>query len=140
MSMETQQQLIETMPFFWGIAFSVNFVMGICLFLAIMRQSLPPWVTGVTTWVAWWAFATSISLLINVISGPGAPFSYHQFGILTETMMNAGMLVWTVVFVLQNWGVRGKDWERIEELRNRINNEHVRLGIGSEKGDDDAAK
>jgi hypothetical protein len=124
--MEAQQQLLESLPFFWGIAFSINIAMGVILFAAVMRQSLPPWVIGVAAWVAWWAFATAIGLLINVISGPNTPFSYHQMGILTESMTNIGILMWVTVFARQNWGVRGKDWDRIEELRRQINMEKVK--------------
>jgi hypothetical protein len=123
--MEATQQLIEQMPFFWGISFTINVTVGTILFIAIMRQSMPQWATGVTCWVAWWAFATAISLLINVISGPNAPFSYHQMGILTETMTNLGILLWTMIFAKQSWGIRGDDWDRIDSLRQKINLEKV---------------
>lgn len=124
--MEAQQNLIEQMPFFWGISFTINVTVGVALFIAIMRQSMPQWATGVTCWVAWWAFATSISLLINVISGPNAPFSYHQMGILTETMTNVGILLWVSVFIRQNWGIQGEDWEKIENLRRQISYERAK--------------
>lgn len=123
--MEAQQQFIEQMPFFWGMAFVINVTVGVVLFISIMRQAMPSWATGVTCWVGWWAFATAISLLINVISGPDAPFSYHQMGILTETMTNIGILIWTAIFAGQSWGVRGTDWDRIDALRQKINFEKV---------------
>jgi hypothetical protein len=119
--MQASQQLLESLPFFWGVAFVINITVGTVLFVAIMRQTMPSWSTGVTCWVAWWAFATAISLLINVISGPNAPFSYHQMGILTETMTNIGILLWVATFSVQNWGVRGDDWDRLNALRKKIN-------------------
>lgn len=124
--MEAQQQLLEQMPFFWGISFAINVTVGAVLFTAVMRQSMPSWATGVSTWVAWWAFATAISLIINVVSGPNAPFSYHQMGILTESMTNVGILVWVIVFARESWGVRGADWDRMDALRKQINLEKVK--------------
>ena len=119
-------QLIESMPFFWGVAFIINLTVGIVLFVNVMRQAMPNWASGVSTWIAWWAFATCISLVINVTSGPNAAFSYHQMGILTETMMNIGILLWTVISSLKNWEIRGDDWVRLDDLRKEINLEKER--------------
>jgi hypothetical protein len=123
--MEAQTQLIEQMPFFWGISFSINVTVGVTMFVSVMRQQMPPWATGVGTWIAWWAFTTAISLIINLINGSGAPFSYHQMGILTETMTNLGILFWVAIFTRNNAGLNGSDWVRMEAFRRQIVNEQV---------------
>jgi hypothetical protein len=122
MIMDTAQYA-EALQFFWGISFTVNIALGVAIFFAVVRRNVPSWSLGASTWVAWWAFANAISLLINVISGPESPFSYHQMGILTETMNNIGILVWTLLYVRRNWSMRDDEWNKVDEFRSTIPSE-----------------
>ena len=115
---------IENIPFVWGIAFSINVLMGIIMFAMIIRKSLPGWASGICCWIGWWSCATSLSLVINSAIGVNDPFSYHQMGVFTESMTNLGILAWGCVYLFKNWDVTGDDWEAMEAFRAKIAREH----------------
>lgn len=115
---------IEQTPFIWGIAFSVNVLMAISLFVMIVRRSTPSWSSGPLMWIAWWTMANALSLVINVVLGPDNTFSYHQMGILTESMVNLGVCVWALSYLIYNWNLSGeKKWKRMDALRHQLSME-----------------
>lgn len=68
--------------------------------------------------------ANALSLVINDVLGPSNVFSYHQMGILTESMVNLGVCVWSVSYLVNNWNVSGeKKWQQMEELRKKLSME-----------------
>lgn len=111
---------LENIPFMWGIAFVLDIVIGIFMFGLILRKASPPWARGAACWIGWWSWASAFTLIINMVVGTSNPFSYHQIGVLTESMTNLGMLWWITVLVIKNWYVQAKDWAAIEELRTSI--------------------
>lgn len=115
---------IEGIPFFWGIAFSVNVLMAVALFVMIIRRTIPPWASGPLMWVAWWTMANALSLVINDVLGPDNTFSYHQMGILTESMVNLGVCVWCLSYLIYNWNLSGdKKWKKMDALRKQLSTE-----------------
>jgi hypothetical protein len=112
---------IESIPFIWGIAFSVNILMSVCLFTMIIRRAMPGWSAGPLMWIAWWTMANALSLVINDVLGTNSPFSYHQMGILTESMVNLGVCVWSVNYLMMNWNLVGdKKWKLMDEYRKKL--------------------
>lgn len=112
---------VENIPFVWGIAFSINVLMAVCLFTMIVRRTAPPWSAGPIMWIAWWTMANALSLVINDVLGPDNVFSYHQMGIMTETMVNLGVCVWAVSYLINNWNLCGeKKWAKMEALRKTL--------------------
>lgn len=116
---------IEALPFFWGVAFVINSLMGALSFTAIIRQGIAHWAIAPVAWVGWFTFATALSLLINLTMGPNYPFSYHQLGLFLETMTNVGFMWFMVTHLLVNFGIKGEDWTRIDELRKQITVENM---------------
>ncbi len=111
---------IEHIPFVWGIAFAVDVIVGILAFMVVVRKNVPTWTKGTMSWIGWWSWASALSLVINTIEGPDAPFAYHQIGIFTETMTNIGLVMWGVSYLFKNWYVRDVDWFEMEKLRAAI--------------------
>jgi hypothetical protein len=122
----TDSKYIENVPFFWGIAFLINVLMGVIAFTSIVRRTMASYVVGPAAWVGWWSFANALSLVINLTMGPSYPFSYHQLGLFNETMVNLGFLWFMIIHAIINFGVRGEDdWNRIETLRKQITIENM---------------
>ena len=112
---------IENIPFMWGMSFNINVLMAVCLFIMIVRRTAPPWSAGPLMWIAWWTMANALSLVINDVLGPVNVFSYHQMGILTESMVNLGVCVWAVSYLINNWNLRGeKKWQQMDALRRKL--------------------
>ena len=111
---------IENVQFMWGCAFILDIVIGLFMFSTIMRQNLPPWARGACGWIGWWAWASAFTLIINLVAGTDNPFAYHQIGVFTESMTNLGVLWWMVMLTMKNWYLKGKDFKKIEELRNDL--------------------
>lgn len=114
------QLTVENIPFVWGIAFFVNILIGIIGFTLIVRKNVTPWLRGSVMWISWWSFASALSLVISMVSGPMATFSYHQIGVLTETMVNIGLLFWAFSYALNNWYLTPEDWRQIEIHRAEV--------------------
>ena len=115
---------IENIPFMWGISFSINVLMAVCLFIMIIRRSAPGWSAAPLMWIAWWTMASAMSLVINTVLGPENVFSYHQMGILTESMVNLGVCIWGVSYLIHNWNMSGeKKWRKMEALRRELSAE-----------------
>ena len=118
------QTTIESIRFIWGVAFSINVLMAICLFVMIIRRSAPNWSAGPLMWIAWWTMANAMSLVINDVLGPENTFSYHQMGILTESMVNLGVCVWAISYLINNWNLNGdKKWKKMDALRRELSME-----------------
>lgn len=114
------QTSIESIPFLWGIAFTINIVMGVVSFYLVVRKQTPAWATGAFCWIGWWSSATACALVINAGIGPDNPFSYHQMGVFSESMNNLGICTFIVGFLLKNWNVRGERALReVEDARRR---------------------
>lgn len=111
---------IENVPFTWGAAFVLDIAMGAVLFVIILRQNLPPWARAACCWIGWWAWASAFTLIINLVLGTQNPFSYHQIGIITESMVNLGFMWWLLMLTAKNWYVTGKDFLTIERMRAKI--------------------
>lgn len=111
---------IENVPFTWGAAFVLDIAMGAVLFAIILRQNLPPWARAACCWIGWWAWASAFTLIINLVLGTQNPFSYHQIGIITESMVNLGFMWWLLMLTAKNWYVTGKDFLTIERMRAKI--------------------
>lgn len=116
------QLTIEQIPFVWGLAFSVDLMVGLLTFIIVVRKNVPSWLKSVMTWVGWWSWASALSLIINAIEGPQSTFSYHQIGVFTETMTNIGVIVWGLTYAFRNWYVQDKDWREMDLLRTQITN------------------
>lgn len=127
---------IENVPFTWGMAFLINVVIGALAFISIIRKILPGWAQGCCCWIGWWSCANALTFVVNMVVGTDNPFSYHQMGVLTETMMNVGILGWFVVYMFQNWNVSGDHWQRMEVLRHQIAKEAIEQQIAKEKSHD----
>lgn len=112
---------VEQTQFFWGLAFAINVMMATALFIMIVRRNVPAWASGALMWIAWWTMANALSLVINVVLGPDNTFSYHQMGILTESMVNLGVSVWALSYLIYNWNLSGeKKWKQMDELRKKL--------------------
>lgn len=111
------QLTIENIPFFWGIAFIVNMLVGLVTFMLVVRRNVPSSTKGVLTWIGWWSWASALSLIINFVSGPDTVFSYHQIGLFTETMTNIGMIFWGIVYAYSYWELHESDWHDLEKRR-----------------------
>lgn len=111
---------IENVPFTWGAAFVLDIAMGAVLFAIILRQNLPPWARAACCWIGWWSWASAFTLIINLVLGTQNPFSYHQIGIITESMVNLGFMWWLLMLTAKNWYVTGKDFLTIERMRAKI--------------------
>ena len=125
---------VEHIPFFWGVAFSVDILIGTLAFLLVIRKNVPAWNKGTMLWIGWWSWASALSLVINAVEGPNTSFSYHQIGVFTETMTNIGLVVWGASYLFKNWDVKDTDWLEMEKLRIAI------AARNREKEIDDAAK
>lgn len=108
---------LENIPFMWGIAFMLDIVTGLVMFGLILRKASPAWALGSACWIGWWSWASAFTLIINMVVGTSNPFSYHQIGVLTESMTNLGVLWWICAMASKNWYIQPKDWALIEELR-----------------------
>ncbi len=111
------QLTVENIPFVWGVAFLVDVIIGVVCFMMVVRKNVTPWLKGVVTWCGWWSFASALSLIISMVSGPMTTFSYHQIGIFTETMVNLGLVVWSLQYAFHNWYVTPEDWKQLEKMR-----------------------
>ena len=115
---------IEQTQFFWGMAFVINLMMATALFVMIVRRTVPAWASGALMWIAWWTMANALSLVINVVLGPDNTFSYHQMGILTESMVNLGVSVWALSYLIYNWNLSSeKKWKQMDALRRQLSME-----------------
>lgn len=119
-------KLIESIPFFWGIAFLINILMGTISFITIVRHGASSWAVSPLAWVGWWSFSNALALLINLAMGPAYPFSYHQLGLFNETMVNVGFLWFMLSHMMANFGLHGEqDWARMDALRKQITIENM---------------
>lgn len=124
---------IENIPFVWGIAFCINILMATIMFLTIVRREAPAWASGVSCWIGWWSSATAFSLIINTSVGIDNPFSYHQMGVLTETMTNIGITFWAFSFMIKNWNLHGdKDLNEIERTRKEVSIRNLKKEVDVE--------
>lgn len=130
-----QHQTIEAIPFIWGVAFIINVLLGALSFSLIIRRAIPPWSAGVTCWVGWWSWATAMALVVNFTYGPDNPFSYHQLGVLTETMENIGVSVWIIVTSFRNWYVTDADWKKMETLRADLTIQNIKKDRGLDESE-----
>lgn len=130
----------ENIPFTWGIAFALDIAMGATLFAIIFRQNTPPWARAACCWIGWWAWASAFALVINVVLGTPNPFSYHQIGIVTESMVNLGFMWWLLMLTAKNWYLRGRDFQKIEELRAKIYMENMKAELRKSYDDIDKHK
>lgn len=120
---------LENVPFTWGAAFVLDIAMGGTLFAIILRQNMPPWARAACCWIGWWSWASAFTLIINLVLGTGNPFSYHQIGIITESMVNLGFMWWLLMLTAKNWYIHGRDFQDIEELRMRIYTKNMRSAV-----------
>jgi len=88
----------ENTSFFWGIAFAINVTLGAVSFFWVIKKKLTIEQQSILGWIGWWSFANALSLVINYVAGPSDPFSYHQIGVLTETMINLGYVSLAITF------------------------------------------
>ena len=126
------QLSIENIPFVWGVAFVVDILIGVLTFMLVLRKNVVTWLKGTLTWCGWWSFASALSLIISMVSGPLAPFSYHQIGVFTETMVNIGLVLWAIVYAFNNWFVYEEDWPTIEKMREHIAHKNKIKLLGSD--------
>lgn len=127
------QLTIENIPFFWGIAFVVNIMIGVMTFALVIRKNVVTWLKGTLTWCGWWSWASALSLIVSMVNGPMATFSYHQVGVFTETMVNIGIVFWALSYAFNNWYVMQDDWEFIEKQRAEISHRNKLKELGHDK-------
>ncbi len=110
----------EGVPFLWGAAFCVDLVLAILFFTLTVQQCCSSYIKGAAWWMGWWVSASCVALMINFFIGPESAFSYHQIGILTETMFNVGAVYYLTVQLWHNWNLTDADWAKIEKMKRQL--------------------
>ena len=111
---------VESFSFLWGVAFCIDFFLAILFFTLTVRQCCGINVKGSAWWMGWWVSASCVALMINFFIGPENPFSYHQLGIVTETMFNLGAVYYLIYYLWHNWNLTESDWAQIEKLKRKL--------------------
>lgn len=92
---------VDEIGLLWWLAFGINMMIGFIIMCGTIHQSFPKEYLRALWWTAWWSFASAFTLLLSIADGPNNPFSYHQIGILTETMENFGMFAFVYVYLAE---------------------------------------
>ena len=108
------QITIEYLPVAWFIAFTLDVIIGVWLFMVVIKRKHRVGFDGVIWWMAWWAIADAIALVFNVTLGLDNPFSYHQIGIFTESMLNLGVCYYLFKFYQVVKAMTPEDWTKVD--------------------------
>lgn len=114
------QTNIEQISFLWSIAFMVDVLVGSLCLVMVLRRNTAQRYRGSLWWMGWWSYASAFTLLINIFVSPDNPFSYHQVGILVETMFNVGAAVFMLIFLLHNHRLVHTAWDEVDQFKKEI--------------------
>jgi len=109
--------MIEHLTILWYLAFLVDVVLGCLTFYMVLTKMVNSRYIAICWYMGWWAFADAIALALNGIMGTNYFWSYHQSGIVTDTAVNMGLVVYIARVIMDNWGMTDADWVKIDEIR-----------------------
>ena len=109
--------MIESLSPLWFIAFFVDVFLGSLAFYFVSTRIITEKYKGVGWWMGWWSFADAIALMLNATMGTDYFWSYHQTGIISDTAINIGLIIFLVSWYLDNWALNDDDWQKIYKIR-----------------------
>lgn len=109
--------MIEHMTIFWYLAFFVDVLLGCLSFYMVLKGMVRPQYEALCWYMGWWSFADAIALALNSIMGIHYFWSYHQSGIISDTAINIGLVVYVVRVIMDNWAMKDEDWKKVEQIR-----------------------
>lgn len=89
--------------FMYGVVFTVDLLLVGMMGAGVVRNVFLSWNRGVVWWVAWWAAANAMTIVVSVLAGEEHPLSYMSVGTITESMINVGLLAWVVSHYTTHW-------------------------------------
>ena len=109
--------MIESFTPLWFLAFATDVVLGCLCFYYVISRVITEKYQGLGWWMGWWAFADAIALMLNATMGTDYFWSYHQTGIIGDTAINLGLIVFLLTFLSDNWALDDDDWQKIYKIR-----------------------
>lgn len=109
--------MIEGFAILWYLAFFVDVSLGCLAFYLVISKMVSPHYMAICWYMGWWAFADAIALALNSIMGTDYFWSYHQSGIVTDTAVNIGLVVYISKVIVDNWAMTDADWAKVDEIR-----------------------
>lgn len=109
--------MIENIPALWFIAFFIDVVLGCLSFYLVFGRIVRKRYEGLAWYMGWWAFVDAIALVINAVMGVHYFWSYHQVGIITDTAINLGLIIYVARVIRDNWALNDEDWDKINRIR-----------------------
>lgn len=116
----------ESISFFWAIAFLIDVLNGMMFFLIAVKGLHRKGYDKMLWWLGWWSCVEACTLLINIIIGPYAPFSYHQFGIVTGMAIYIGMFTFSARIIIENYCMKDEDWNDFYKIIRRAQMRYIR--------------
>lgn len=108
--------MIEQAPILWFASFFIDVLLGSLCFYIIMAKPIRSGFDGLFWWFGWWAFVDAFAIVLNATMGVHYFWSYHQSGIVIDTAINSGLLLYVVKALRSNWALSRDDWAKIEQI------------------------
>lgn len=108
---------IEAFQPLWFTGFFVDVILGCMAFYLVQADMMPERFKGLGWWMGWWSFVGAISLVLNAYMGTDYFFSYHQIGIISDMAVNAALIAFLFMFMMDNWGMTEDDWQKIHQIK-----------------------
>lgn len=105
------------MTILWYFAFFVDVLLGCLSFYMVLSRLVTPQYEALCWYMGWWSFADAIALALNSIMGTDYFWSYHQSGIVSDTAINIGLIVYVLRVIYDNWAMKECDWQAVDEIR-----------------------
>lgn len=109
--------MIESLTALWFFAFFIDTLLGCLSFYMVLSKLVTVRYEALCWYMGWWSFADAIALMLNGIMGTDYFWSYHQSGIISDTAINIGLIVYVSRVIYDNWAMTDADWVKIDEIR-----------------------
>lgn len=109
--------MIEQWTALWYFAFFVDVSLGSLSFYMVLSRLITPRYTGLAWYMGWWSFVDAIGLALNAVMGTDYFWSYHQTGIITDTAINLGLIIYVLSVINDNWAMNEADWDKVYKIR-----------------------
>lgn len=108
--------MIESLQILWFFAFAIDLILGCLAFYILNKNMITLRYEGIAWYMGWWSFVDAFALALNAIMGTNYFWSYHQVGIVTDTAINLGLIVFVISKMRDNWALNADDWAKIQEI------------------------
>jgi len=108
---------IEKMQVFWFLSFTIDLILGCMSFYILTKRMIVHKYEGLAWYMGWWAFVDAFAIALNATMGTDYFWSYHQTGIISDTAINLGLIIYVGYKMYDNWALNGDDWSKIEQIQ-----------------------